>query len=91
MLVPCPCPRPRPSQRHKHTRGICVSAVVWRSAQAIVVNLEHIKAIITKEHVLVVNPEDDRVLRFINDLKASSNTRGSKGSCPLVRLCLRVG
>lgn len=47
--------------------------------QAIVVNLEHIKAIITKEHVLVVNPEDDRVLRFINDLKASSkHMRGSR-------------
>lgn len=45
------------------------SAILCRD-KAIVVNLEHLKAIITTTFVLVVNPEDEKVLRFINELKA---------------------
>ncbi|GLC60383.1 hypothetical protein PLESTB_001606400 [Pleodorina starrii] len=37
--------------------------------KAIVVNLEHLKVIITTSFVLVVNPEDEKVLQFINEVK----------------------
>ncbi|KAG2429800.1 hypothetical protein HXX76_010584 [Chlamydomonas incerta] len=44
------------------------SAILCRD-KAIVVALEHLKAIITTGFVLVVNPEDEKVVRFINELK----------------------
>lgn len=44
------------------------SAILCRD-KAIVVNLEHIKAIITMDSVLVVNHEDESTVRFIEQLK----------------------
>ncbi|GFR51494.1 hypothetical protein Agub_g13858 [Astrephomene gubernaculifera] len=44
------------------------SAILCRD-KAIVVNLEYLKAIITTTFVLVVNPEDEKVLRFISEIK----------------------
>ncbi|KAG2495008.1 hypothetical protein HYH03_006941 [Edaphochlamys debaryana] len=57
------------------------SAILCRD-KAIVVNLEHLKAIITTTFVLVVNPEDEKVVRFINELKgrlSSPATGGGNG------------
>ncbi|KXZ53710.1 hypothetical protein GPECTOR_6g627 [Gonium pectorale] len=57
------------------------SAILCRD-KAIVVNLEHLKAVITTGFVLVVNPEDEKVLRFINELKTRLV---SPGGMPLSR------
>lgn len=44
------------------------SAILCRE-KAMVVNLEHIKVIITAQNVYVINPEDENVLPFISELK----------------------
>ncbi len=44
------------------------SAILCRE-RALIVNLEHIKVIITTTYVLVINPEDENVLPFITELK----------------------
>ncbi len=44
------------------------SAILCRD-RALVVNLEHIKVIVTTSYVLVINPEDENVLPFITELK----------------------
>eukprot|EP00198_Chlamydomonas_reinhardtii_P003281 XP_001692617.1 Mg2+ transporter protein, CorA-like protein [Chlamydomonas reinhardtii] len=54
------------------------SAILCRD-KAIVVNLEHLKAIITTSFVLVVNPEDEKVVRFINELKGRLSTATAGG------------
>uniref|UniRef100_A0A7S0UPT9 Magnesium transporter n=1 Tax=Polytomella parva TaxID=51329 RepID=A0A7S0UPT9_9CHLO len=44
------------------------SAILCRD-KAIIVNIEHVKAIITTDYVLVINHEDEKLSRFIEDLK----------------------
>ncbi|KAG2437039.1 hypothetical protein HYH02_011302 [Chlamydomonas schloesseri] len=60
------------------------SAILCRD-KAIVVNLEHLKAIITTSFVLVVNPEDEKVVRFINELKGRLSTAATAGGMPQSR------
>lgn len=60
------------------------SAILCRE-NALVVNLEHIKAIISPLYVFVMNPETDGVVEFIKDLeeRLSSNTTIKRSiSCP---------
>jgi hypothetical protein len=51
------------------------SAILCRD-RALVVNLEHIKVVITTNSVLVVNPEDENVLPFISELKMKVSQPG---------------
>ena len=51
------------------------SAILCRD-KALVVNLEHIKVVITTNSVLVVNPEDENVLAFISELKMKLSQPG---------------
>jgi hypothetical protein len=51
------------------------SAILCRD-KAMVVNLEHIKVVITTNSVLVVNPEDENVLAFISELKMKLSQPG---------------
>jgi len=59
------------------------SAILCRD-KALVVNLEHIKVIITTNCVLVMNPEDENVLPFISELKnkITQPSLGGLGASP---------
>lgn len=49
------------------------SAILCRE-KALVVNLEHIKAIITRSYVLIMNPDEELVVPFITELKLKLTT-----------------
>ncbi|GAX84705.1 hypothetical protein CEUSTIGMA_g12127.t1 [Chlamydomonas eustigma] len=51
-----------------HFSATYPSCILCRD-KSVVVNLEHIKAIITTKFMLVVNPEEDATIKFISSLK----------------------
>lgn len=59
------------------------SAILCRE-KALVVNLEHIKCIITTEHVLVLNADDENVIAFIEELQRRLSPPNPENAVPKV-------
>lgn len=56
------------------------SAILCRE-QALVVNCEHIKCIISREYLLLMNPNDEMVLPFVSELQRKMGKPTSSGAC----------
>ncbi|MCL7027047.1 hypothetical protein MKW94_029999 [Papaver nudicaule] len=68
----------------------CYPCAILGRKRAIVLNLEHIKAIITSEEVLLQDPKDDNVIPIVEELKRRLPLAGKEDESPFEFRALEV-